>query len=281
MKRLISIMMTVIMGMSSKGAQESIPVNVREYTREVGRNLRALPKVTREAWLAQRRELLFCEDGSSPHTGRSGSEKVTIRRGGKVETRRNYFKEVRREAVFIGSDGQVYNFRAICDQHGKDVRRAEKWKAAGFYAGLVGPETALTAFAQEVRELEVQQGRYFLKQMSPELRAALFAEMLGLLYLEDGQDAYTGRTLYSTIGGERVPYPEYRDGAKFVDTQGKVYSIAQVRAQGNERERAWRTWWFGAKLAMHRVGQDAIFEPFMAEIQAMREQAKNKKETCT
>ncbi len=275
MRRLLLILMAgMMLGGISAGAEESIPVNVREYVREAGKNLRGLPKMTREAWLAQQRGLLFCEDGRSPYTGVTGSEKVTIKRGKKEETHRNSFKEVRREAVFIGSDGQLYNFRAVCDQHSKDARKADKWKAAGFYTSRAGEKAALAAFAEELRELEVQRGRYFLKQMSPELRAALFAEVLGLLYLEDGRDAYTGRTLYSTIGGERVPYPEYREGAKFVDAQGKVHGIAEVRAAANERGKAWRTWWPGVKLNMHRAGQDAIFAPFKAEIKAMKEEAK-------
>lgn len=274
MRRLLLILMAgMMLGGISAGAEESIPVNVREYVREAGKNLRGLPKMTREAWLAQQRGLLFCEDGRSPYTGATGSEKVTIKRGKKVETHRNSFKEVRREAVFIGTDGKLYNFRAVCDQHSKDARKADKWKAAGFYASRAGEKAALASFAEELQALEVQRGIYFLKQMSPELRAALFAEVLGLLYLDNGGDAYTGRTLYSTIGGERVPYPEYREGARFVDAQGKAHSIAQVRAEENERGKAWRTWWPGVKLNMHRAGQDAILAPFKAEIKAMKEYA--------
>lgn len=274
MRRLLLILMGgMMLGGISAGAEESIPVNVREYVREAGKNLRGLPKMMREAWLAQQRGLLFCEDGRSPYTGGTGSEKVTIKRGKKVETHRNSFKEVRREAVFIGTDGKLYNFRAVCDQHSKDARKADKWKAAGFYTSRAGEKAALASFAEELQALEVQRGIYFLKQMRPELRAALFAEVLGLLYLDNGGDAYTGRTLYSTIGGERVPYPEYREGARFVDAQGKAHSIAQVRAEENERGKAWRTWWPGVKLNMHRAGQDAILAPFKAEIKAMKEYA--------
>lgn len=72
---------------------------------------------------------------------------------------------------------------------------------------------------------------------------------------------------------QRVPYPEYREGAKFVDAQGKVHGIAEVRAAANERGKAWRTWWPGVKLNMHRAGQDAILAPFKAEIKAMKEEA--------
>ena len=275
MKRLLLILMgaSLLCSEMASGAESAGPVNVKEYTREAGKNLRGLPKITREAWLAQQRGLLFCEDGRSPYTGATGTEKVTIKRGKKVETHRNSFKEVRREAVFIGTDGQLYNFRAVCDQHSKDARKADKWKAAGFYTSRAGEKAALAPFTEELQALEVQRGIYFLKQMRPELRAALFAEVLGLLYLDNGGDAYTGQTCYSTIGGERVPYQGYREGAKFVDAQGKAHSIAQVRAEENERGKAWRTWWPGVKLNMHRAGQDAILAPFKAEIKAMKEHA--------
>lgn len=276
MRRLLLILVGVCVlscGIS-KGENEAIPVNVKEYTREVEKNLRALPKVSQEAMLALQRELLFCDDGRSPYTGATGSEKVTIKWGRQEKKHEMSFKEVRREALFIGSDGQLYNYRTVCDQHGKDSKKATKWKTARFYINRAGQKAALAPFAKVMHEMEVRRGIYFLKQMNPELRQALFAEVLGLLYLDDGQDAYTGKTRYSTIGGERVPYPEYRAGAKFIDAQGKVHGIAEVRAEANARGKAWRTWWPGVKLNAYRAGQEAIFAPFKAEIEAMREYAR-------
>lgn len=273
-KVLFTVMMIcTLCGVRASGTESAAPVNVKEYAREAAKSIRTLSKLTREAWLAQQRELLFCEDGQSAYTGRIASEEVNIKRGNRTEIHRNTYKEVRREAVFIGSDGKLYNFRAVCDQHSKDERKANKWKAAGFYTTRAGQKAALAPFTEEMQILEVQRGIYFLRQMRPELRAALFAEVLGLLYLEDGKDAYTGKTCYSTIGGERVPYPEYRKGAKFVDAQGKVHSIEQVREDENARGKAWRTWWPGVKLNIHRAGQGTIFAPFMVEINAMKKQA--------
>ena len=263
MRRLLLILMA---GMMLVGliAGAAVPVNVREHTQKVTSYLRQMPRAQREAALAEMKGLLFMENGSSAYSSKKGSEKVI----GKAKVP---FRHVHQGAKFIGTDGKLYDFYAA--QRSDKGRKTDAWKQAKLHIYRAGADAAFTSFAEELRELEVQRGRYFLKQMSPELRAALFAEVLGLLYLEDGRDAYTGRTLYSTIGGERVPYPEYREGAKFVDAQGKVHGIAEVRAAANERGKAWRTWWPGVKLNMHRAGQDAILAPFKAEIKAMKEYA--------
>ena len=253
-------------------AKESIPVNVREHTQKATSFLRQLPRAQREAALAEMRGLLFMEDGNSAYSSRTGSETVEVRQGRKVIGKTKVpFRYVQQGAKFIGTDGKLYDYYAA--QRSDGGRKREAWKQAKLHIYRAGTDAAFIAFAEELKALEVQRGIYFLKQMRPELRAALFAEVLGLLYLDNGGDAYTGQTCYSTIGGERVPYQGYREGAKFVDAQGKAHSIAQVRAEENERGKAWRTWWPGVKLNMHRAGQDAILAPFKAEIKAMKEHA--------
>ncbi len=271
MRRLLLILMGGMM-LVRVIAGAAVPVNVREHTQKVTSYLRQMPRAQREAALAEMKGLLFMENGSSAYSSKKGSETVEVKQGRKVIGKAKVpFRHVHQGAKFIGTDGKLYDFYAA--QRSDKGRKTDAWKQAKLHIYRAGADAAFTSFAEELRELEVQRGRYFLKQMSPELRAALFAEVLGLLYLEDGRDAYTGRTLYSTIGGERVPYPEYREGAKFVDAQGKVHGIAEVRAAANERGKAWRTWWPGVKLNMHRAGQDAILAPFKAEIKAMKEYA--------
>ncbi|MGN0836590.1 MAG: hypothetical protein ACI4OS_04045 [Akkermansia sp.] len=272
MKRLMMILMGACM-MLNLSAGAEIPVNVREHTQKVTSYLRQMPRAQREAALAEMRGLLFMENGSSAYSSKTGSDTVEVRQGRKVIGKTKVpFRQVHQGAKFIGTDGKLYDFYAA--QRSDRGRETDAWKQAKLHIYRAGVDAAFTSFGGELRELEVQRGRYFLRQMSPELRAALFAEVLGLLYLEGGGNAYTGKTCYSTIGGERVPYPEYRSGAKFVDAQGNVHGIAEVRAEANEQGKAWRTWWPGVKLNMHRAGQDAILAPFRAEIKAMREQSK-------
>ena len=253
-------------------APGSAPVNVKEHTRQVNSCMRKMPRAQREAVLAEMRGLLFMENGSSAYSSKRGSETVEVRQRGKVvEKVRVPFNYVQQGAKYIGGDGKLYDFYAA--RRGNAALKQDVWKQAKLHIYRAGNEAAFEPFAEELQELEVQRGIYFLRQMTPVLRQALFAEMLGLLYLDGGQDAYTGKTKYSTISGERVPYPEYRNGARFMDAQGNEQGIAQVRAEENERGKAWRTWWPGVKLNMHRAGQKPILAPFRAEIKAMREHA--------
>ena len=46
-------------------AGAEVAVNLREHLREAVRHVRGLPKIEREAWLAQAAGLLFCQDGRS------------------------------------------------------------------------------------------------------------------------------------------------------------------------------------------------------------------------
>lgn len=159
MKRLMMMLMGACM-MLNLSAGAELAVNLREHVREAVRNVRTLPKIEREAWLAQAAGLLFCQDGRSVYTGKRGSEKVTIKKGRKTETAQNTFREVRLEAVFVGTDGRLYNFRAVCAEHrGGD----EKWKLAGYHSNRAGVEHILAEFAQETAALKLQREVYLVK----------------------------------------------------------------------------------------------------------------------
>ena len=171
MKNMLSLLMgalllgSISMGTISAGAE--LAVNLREHLREAVRNVRSLPKIEREAWLAQAAGLLFCQDGRSVYTGKTGSETVTIKKGKKTETARNSFKEIRLEAVFIGSDGKLYNFRALCAAHKGGERTIERWKLAGYYANRAGVKNVLAEFAEETAALKQQRDIYMLKNPTP------------------------------------------------------------------------------------------------------------------
>lgn len=273
MKRFIQMVLVFCLLVGTvEVAAGAAPVNVKEHTRQVNSCLRKMQRAQRDALLSEMRGLLFMENGSSAYSSKKGSELVEVKQRGKVVAKERVpFYYVQQGAKFIGGDGKLYDFYAA--RRGGTVQKQDVWKHAKLHIYRAGNEAAFESFAEELLELEVQRGIYFLRQMSPVLRQALFAEVLGLLYLEGGQDAYTGKTKYSTISGERVPYPEYRNCAKYMDAQGNEQGIAEVRTAENERGKAWRTWWPGVKLNMHRAGLKPILAPFKAEIKAMREYA--------
>ncbi len=259
------------------GASDDIaatPGNVKSYARKAGNSLRNLSREQREAIFAEARGLLFMSNGTDAYKKTTSSDLVEIKKGKKViERTRVPFRQVNQGAQFIGSDGKLYDFFATIAHHNQSPRATQLWKQAKLYIYRAGQKAAFASFADDLEAMEVQRGIYFLRQMPPELRGALFAEMLGLLYLENGREAYTGVTKYTTISGERVPYQGIHKGTKFVDAMGTVHDFERVRSEENSRGQSWRTWWPGVKLNIHRAGQDKIFTPFEEEIKAMREHA--------
>lgn len=277
MKHCVLLLFLLLAAFAASGADETTSVNVKEDARKAAANLRQLTRQQREAAIAEIRGLLFMPDDSSAYSSKTGSDKVEVKQGGKSKGKTTVpYRNVRQGAQFIGTDGKLYDFYAAQRSAGSSARKKEAWKQAKLYIYRAGQKAAFSAFEDELTALEVQRSIYFLQQMSPELRASMFAEVLGLLYLDNGQDPYTGKTLYNTISGEKVPYQECRNGVRFVDAQGVSHTMVEAREVEKSQGKPWRTWWFGVKLGIHRVGHEAIFAPFEAEIQAMREHASGK-----
>ncbi len=257
---------------------ETQAVNIKEETRKATNYLKKLKREEREAALAEMAGLLYMEDGSNAYTKEKGRDKVEVKVGKKVVEKVSVpHRRVKQGALFVGSDGRVYNFYAALPQSSTNPHKRETWKLAKLYMYRAGKQAVSARFADNLAEMEVRRGIHFLQQMSPELRQALFAEALNLLFMDDGKSGYTGRTLHSTINGERVPFQEPRSGARFMDAQGVKRGFSQVRDEANKHGKAWHTWWPGVKLHMHHVGQEKILAPFAEEIQSMHKHAASRK----
>lgn len=256
-------------------AAGAAPANIRKHVREAVTQLRALPLEHREAALAEIAGLLYSDSGNSVYSRKIKSETVEIRRGTKVvEKVKIPYTPILQGACFVDSKGRVHNFYATLDKKKGNDQLIQRWKMAKLNIYKAGKEAVLAEFEAELQDMHTERGIYFLKQMNPSLRAALFAEVLGLLYHDDGREVYTGKPAYSTISGIRVPYKSYRSGAKFVDAHGNRHSIAEVREKANAQSKAWRTWWPGVKLNLHCAGEKRIFAAFEQEISAMKKQAR-------
>ncbi|MEE1264944.1 MAG: hypothetical protein UHH87_01505, partial [Akkermansia sp.] len=85
MKGFIQIAMVLCMlGGMVEVAAGAAPVNVKEHTRQVSSCLRKMPYAQRDAVLAEKRGLLFMENGSSAYSSKKGSELVEVTQRGKV-----------------------------------------------------------------------------------------------------------------------------------------------------------------------------------------------------
>lgn len=251
------------------------PPAIRQYVRNAATHLKGLPLALREAALAEISGLLYSDSGNSVYSSKTKSETVEIRRGTKVvEKVKVPYKPIQQGARFVDSKGDVHDFYATINKLKGNDQLTQRWKLAKLYIYKAGKNAVLAEFEKELEDMHTQRGIYFLKQMAPELRAALFAEVLGLLFHTDGREVYTGKPAYSTISGRRVPYKAYRSGAQFVDAEGNTHGIAEVREKANSQGKAWRTWWPGVKLNLHCAGESRIFAAFKDEITAMKQHAR-------
>lgn len=252
-----------------------VPPSIRPYVRKAATHLKGLPLAQREAALAEISGLLYSDSGNSVYGSKTKGETVEIRRGTKViEKEKVPYTPIRQGARFVDSKGNVHDFYATIGKLKGNDQLTQRWKLAKLNIYKAGKDAVLAEFESELKDMHTQRGIYFLKQMAPELRAALFAEVLGLLFHDDGRDVYTGKPAYSTISGYRVPYKAYRKGAKYIDAEGNTHGIAEVREEAHTHGKAWRTWWPGVKLNLHCAGESRIFAAFEDEISAMKRHAR-------
>ncbi len=229
--------------------------------------LRKSPKRQREASLAEMAGLLFMEKEGYAYSG-NGSEVVEVRRGGAVVERVHVpFDTVKGGARFIGSDGKLYDYYEI-GPHASRKKSAtnEAWKMGKLYTYRADKENVFPFFARELADLENKRSIYLLQRMPARYRQAMFAEILHLLYMEDGSPAYDGTSQTYDFYGKRIAYESFKRGAQYLGADGKVWDYFEVW-EPEKGERIF--YWDCVKLCIRNQGYDKIFAPFREEIEAM------------
>lgn len=111
---------------------------------------------------------------------------------------------------------------------------------------------------------DVKQGVQALKTIPKELRQACIAEKLGLLYMANGESAYSSRTKTSKREGVRF-YPVL-PGARYIDAKGKEQEFeTAIKSKTDRHDR----YWVRAKQAIYSAGPEAVFAEFSEEVTAM------------
>ncbi len=273
MNRILSLLLLCLALLTAGplGADEAKqPVNVKETLRKAVASLKLLNREQREAALAEVYGLLFMPDGRSAYSSKTSYQTLVVKeRTGSVRGRVP-FRVVAQGAQFVGSEGKLYDFYAALPERGGTARKKEAWKQAKLYIHLAGKEAVKERFAEELALMEVQRAIGFLRRMSPALRQSLFAELLDLLYTDNGSLAFTGETREERIAGENVPYNRVARSAMYLDAQGNPRSYYGVKDEARAEGNAWTSWWSGVKLAIHHHGMERIFAPFREEIKAMQ-----------
>ncbi len=235
---------------------------VKKMERECVRAIKALPIRLREAFLAQKYQLLFVEGQGSPYDGVYATEEPVYRRGKVIRHERISFPRASSAARFVGSDGQVYHFYSV---HGNAPHAHKDWKQAGRTFHHIGAQVIYPHFKKELHELEIKRAEYFLKQMPPTHRQAFIAAMHELCYMPDGGRAYT-KVYDEDFCGEKLPTYAMVQGCAFIGADGSPIAYHRIM-QEMERGKGFYHWKC-LRLAWHH-GCKKILLPYEAEVAAM------------
>ncbi len=246
--------------------------NPKVLIRESMHDLQRLGVRQREAFIAEMYNLLFMEGAGSPFNGQ-GSENVdVIKRGKVVRTVNIPYRAVVRGACFIGSNGTLYDYYET-GPHARDSdpRVRELWLQAKRSFHLAGKQRMAPHLAKQIKELETRRAVHLLGLMPPLYRQALFAELYGLCYMENGTDAHAATADYE-LEGEHISHKAVKAGAQFLDAEGIAHDFHRThRAEHPGRSYHWECVKF---CYLH--GHMEAFTPFREEVEAMRKHREEK-----
>lgn len=244
----------------------SAAVNVKKDAQKGISAINKLPKMYREALLAEVEGLLYMDNGSDPISNTTGTDKI---KGEEIK-----YKRPQSEARFIGSDGKVYNFITFAREKMKKPKVEENWLLAKLYINHAGKDAVMQAFGKQIHQLALQRGIYCLKNLPTEYRDAFLAEACELLFLDNGESAISDVEKTDLIKGEKIPYKRVMEGARFTGTDGQVYDFLKLGKERHENKPKIQGLWLDAKYIMHRVGKEALLNEFAKEVALLREKNK-------
>ncbi len=240
--------------------------SAKNLARESMRDLQRLSMRQREALIAEMYKLLFREGAGSPFEG-YGSEDVHLKKQGKIVRTVNVpYRAVVRGACFVASNGALYDYYAT-GPHARDndPRARELWLQSKATLHLAGTERVEPYLRKQIKDLEIRRAVYLLEQMPPVYRQALFAELLGLCYMENGGDAHADTVVYE-LEGERMSHKAVKAGARFLDAEGVSHDFHRTYAT----EHPGKSYHWECVKFCYLHGHMEMFSPFKVELAAMR-----------
>ena len=196
----------------------------------------------RETWIAEKFSLIYMPDGSNPKDQRSWTRKGSL---------------------FIGSDGQAYDF---WDRYGKGNDVNNLWGAsAAELRKAYKPSLAAVAkaFPELIGQMALHAAYRHLSAMPDTVRECLLAELAGLLSMPgNSRSAYTGEP--GELNGWDAPIPlrAYFDQAKFRDSKGAEHAIIECKGASMRREKVY--------IAAHLMGVEKVLALYPNVVAALR-----------
>lgn len=199
--------------------------------------LKRLPRLLREACIAEKLGLLFMPDGGSAY-----SDKESFH-----STENVRFYPVKKGARFVGSDGKLYDFNEVLKSKFKPNSKAEEtWKKVKRAIYNYGEDVVFSAFKDEVTQLVLLTAKNRLYSMPMEYRCACLVQYTGWAYNKEGKSAvrtwrYVSRSSVNRCEGTKRQgvWNELHDDALFTGPDGKERSFKTCIDTRGNHYKAW------------------------------------------
>lgn len=202
--------------------------------------LKALPRPTREAILADLLGLTFTASGNSAK-GANGEQSGF--------------------SLFIGTDGKRHEYWL-------EARKVNsgKWAEVWELVSRNSKEAVLAPYAKDITRLVLRNAKYHLSNMPELLRDAWLAYTADMLYLPGGQNAYTGEEFYTIDNGTRLTVKAYDPRATFTDTTGQQRIAKELVTLNNK---LWFRRWLILSNCAQLVGKEDILNLLPKELELL------------
>lgn len=242
-----------------------VAANEKRVLNEAVSCIRRLPRLEREALIAEDHDLLWREDGNCPYSTRIrnfSEKKVSISPGAK----------------FVGSDGKVYAYWTVVKKMQKNPKHKNLWNTVKNNMRYVGRKAIMHELSDITEKLEVQLGLYSVRMLPQVDRDAWLAEMFELLYMPDGSNATSDVVKEKTVRNQKVSYKRVHRGAKFVGTDDKEYDFYKLSdyryKYKKDKTRVLMGLWDDAGLIKSKHGKKVFLNEFEATIKTLRKKSK-------
>lgn len=226
--------------------------------------LKRMPKLLREACIAEKLGLLFMPNGSSAYSDKeafSSAESAP-------------FFPVKKGARYVSSTGKLQDFdEALKTKRNPKLKVEEAWNKAKRAIYDYGEDAVFSFVKNEVTQLVQQTAKNLLHSMPIEYRCACLVQYTGWAYNKAGKNAvqtwrYVSRSSVNRCEGTRrqAVWNNLYDDALFTAVDGREYSYKQCFDTRGMYEKAWKK----VGLCMELIGIKDVLDMVPEERDALK-----------
>lgn len=225
-----------------------IPENQQKEAKKAAYHMKLLPKILREACIAEKLGLLH-----SPSGLEAFASSPSIHHTEKVP-----YYAVTKTACFVSGDGKLYDYYEVLRKMSKSKKQMDNWRAVKRSIYQLREEVVFSSVEQEVTALCIQTALHHLNQLPRHLRDCLCAELGGLCYMTTGESAVTGKAIVQVRGADiSISYDKIKPSAKYIDSAGHEQDYWSKVKERNLNSKI-RISWQQVVICASLIGNDEI-----------------------